>query len=73
MCELVNVVVIDHFCRFYRFLADRFVEGTCPFCNYEVSLTIIICAKHEDLAVFDFLDSLSSPMTVWIVTHYFIF
>lgn len=20
-----------------RFLADRFVEGTCPFCNFEVT------------------------------------
>ena len=27
----------DNSCPFIcRFLADRFVEGTCPFCNYEV-------------------------------------
>ena len=24
-------------CYVYRFLADRFVEGTCPLCGYEVS------------------------------------
>ena len=31
-------LVLKHFlflCR-CRFLADRFVEGTCPFCNFEV-------------------------------------
>ena len=40
--RLLNFVVCSrsdgelcHLCR--RFLADRFVEGTCPFCAYEVS------------------------------------
>ncbi len=24
-----------------RFLADRFVEGTCPLCNYEVCVILL--------------------------------
>ena len=29
--------VCDDVCGVARFLADRFVEGTCPLCAYEVS------------------------------------
>ena len=29
-----------------RFLADRFVEGTCPFCNYEVGLSLVLQLFH---------------------------
>lgn len=31
--NFANVTLLS----FCRFLADRFVEGTCPFCNFEVS------------------------------------
>ena len=41
----------------FRFLADRFVEGTCPFCNYEVSspknlvFKLLVCLGHAREAV----------------------
>ena len=46
----------------YRFLADRFVEGTCPYCNYEVSLTWWLKLRSttkSKINPFDFSDAIS--------------
>ena len=49
--QLQNSQFVDNSSPFIcRFLADRFVEGTCPFCNYEVILEktrfYLILAAH---------------------------
>ena len=47
---------------FFRFLADRFVEGTCPFCAYEVRFKVIAewDESRMDLNVLTFLGVTSS-------------
>lgn len=32
-------------CSAHRFLADRFVEGTCPLCAYEVCACVCMCMR----------------------------
>lgn len=46
-------LVFKHFlflCR-CRFLADRFVEGTCPFCNFEVQCRKVYLKPFVMIAV----------------------
>ena len=56
--RLQNGQLVDNSSSFIcRFLADRFVEGTCPFCNYEVILymysffkeCLTMCSEGEEM------------------------
>ena len=39
---------------FYRFLADRFVEGSCPFCNYEVGQNLLWVQNNNNSIFHDY-------------------
>ena len=47
LCIIIVILLILVMCLLFRFLADRFVEGTCPFCSYEVSLLALPDLTHQ--------------------------